>query len=192
MNSYFKPAAILLVLFTFLTGAAYPALVTLLAQTLFNHQANGSLIKDAQGQAIGSALIGQHFSDPKYFWSRPSATAPFAYNGAASAGSNLGPTNPVLTEIISARVHVLKQADPGNQSPIPVDLVTASASGLDPHISIAAAEYQLKRVAKVRKIDEVKLHKLLSAYSEGRQWGIFGEPRVNVLLLNQALDQSSR
>lgn len=189
MNSYFKPAAMLLVLFTFLTGAAYPALVTLLAQTLFNDQANGSLIKDAQGQVIGSALIGQHFSEPKYFWSRPSATAPFAYNAAASSGSNLGPTNPVLIEAISTRIQALKHADPGNQTPIPVDLVTASGSGLDPHISIAAAEYQIKRIGNARKISEEELHELVNRYREDRQWLVFGEPRINVVKLNLVLDE---
>jgi len=184
-----KPAAIMLLLLTLVAGAVYPALVTLIAQTLFAEQANGSLIKTANGDAVGSKLIGQSFSDPNYFWNRPSATAPYPYNAAASGGSNLGPTNPALREAVAARIQALKQADPDNLAPVPVDLVTASASGLDPHISPAAAEYQLKRVAKLRKIDASKLRQLIAAHSEGRQWGVFGEPRVNVLLLNLALDR---
>jgi potassium-transporting ATPase KdpC subunit len=192
MSTYLKPAAMMLLLLTLVTGAAYPALVTVLAQALFSDQANGSLIKDAKGQSIGSELIGQTFSEPKYFWSRPSATGPYSYNAAASSGSNLGPTNPALTDAVSARIQALKDADPGNKAPVPVDLITASGSGLDPHISIAAAEYQIKRIAKVRKINEAKLHELMNAHVEGRQWLVFGEPRVNVLKLNLALDQASR
>lgn len=192
MSTYLKPAAMLLLLLTLVTGAAYPALVTVLAQALFNDQANGSLIKDAKGQLLGSELIGQTFSEPKYFWSRPSATGPYAYNAAASSGSNLGPTNPALADAVAARVQALKDADPSNKAPVPVDLITASGSGLDPHISIAAAEYQIKRVAKVRKINEAKLHELVNAHTEGRQWLVFGEPRINVLKLNLALDQASR
>ncbi|WNB76856.1 potassium-transporting ATPase subunit KdpC [Methylomonas koyamae] len=191
MSSYLRPAATMLLLLTLITGAVYPALVTLIAQTLFPEQANGSLIKTANGDAVGSKLIGQSFSDPKYFWSRPSATAPYPYNAAASGGSNLGPTNPALADAVAARIQALKQADPDNKAPVPVDLVTASASGLDPHISPAAAEYQLKRVAKLRKIDERQLRELIQANSEGRQWGVFGEPRVNVLRLNLALDAAS-
>lgn len=180
----------MLLLLTLVTGAAYPALVTVLAQALFSDQANGSLIKNQQGQLIGSELIGQTFSEPKYFWSRPSATGPYSYNAAASSGSNLGPTNPVLIDAVSARIKALKDADPGNKAPVPVDLITASASGLDPHISVAAAEYQIKRIAKIRKINEAKLHELVNAHTEGRQWLVFGEPRVNVLKLNLALDQT--
>ena len=187
MSSYLKPAAILLFLLTLLTGVIYPALVTVLAQTLFNVQANGSLLKQQDGQLIGSALIGQNFSEPKYFWSRPSATGPYPYNAAASSGSNLGPTNPALIDAIALRVQALKQADPNNKIPVPVDLVTASGSGLDPNISLAAAEYQIHRIAKIRKIDEAKLRTLVETHSQGRQWGIFGEPRVNVLQLNLAL-----
>jgi K+-transporting ATPase ATPase C chain len=187
---YLKPAAMMLLLLTLVTGAAYPALVTWIAQTVFPEQANGSLIKDKQGQTIGSELIGQTFSEPKYFWSRPSATGPYSYNAAASSGSNLGPTNPALTDAVSARIQALKEADPGNKAPVPVDLITASGSGLDPHISVAAAEYQLHRVAKARKIDEAKLRELVNANTLGRQWGVFGEPRVNVLKLNLALDQA--
>jgi potassium-transporting ATPase KdpC subunit len=191
MSTYIKPAAMMLFLLTLVTGALYPALVTVLAQTLFNDQANGSLIKNQQEQLIGSELIGQAFSEPKYFWSRPSATGPYSYNAAASSGSNLGPTNPALTDAVSARIQALKDADPGNQAPVPVDLVTASASGLDPHISIAAAEYQINRIVKIRKINETKLRELVSENTEGRQWKVFGEPRVNVLKLNLALDQAS-
>jgi K+-transporting ATPase ATPase C chain len=191
MSTYLKPAAMLLFLLTLVTGAAYPVLVTVLAQALFSDQANGSLIKDEKGQLIGSELIGQTFSEPKYFWSRPSATGPYSYNAAASGGSNLGPTNPALTDAVSARIQALIDADPGNKAPVPVDLVTASGSGLDPHISIAAAEYQIKRIAKVRKINEAKLRELVGKHTEGRQWRVFGEPRVNVLKLNQALDQLS-
>lgn len=190
MYSYLKPALTLLLIMTVLTGSVYPAFVTAIAQTMFKEQANGSLIKDGKDQIIGSALIGQAFNEPKYFWSRPSATVPIAYNAAASSGSNLGPTNPALTEAVSARIQTLKQADPGNHNPVPIDLVTASGSGLDPHISIAAAEYQIKRIAKVRKISEAKLRELVKAYTEGRQWLILGEPRVNVLKLNLALDKS--
>lgn len=191
MSTYLKPAAMLLLLLTLVTGAAYPALVTIIAQTVFPDQANGSLVKNDKGQPIGSGLIGQTFSAPKYFWSRPSATGPYSYNAAASAGSNLGPTNPALTEAVSARIQALKDADPGNTAPVPVDLVTASGSGLDPHISIAAAAYQIKRIAKIRKIGEGKLRELVDAHTEGRQWLVFGEPRVNVLKLNLALDQAS-
>lgn len=190
MSTYLKPAAMLLLLLTLVTGAAYPALVTIIAQTVFPDQANGSLVKNDKGQPIGSELIGQTFSAPKYFWSRPSATGPYSYNAAASAGSNLGPTNPALTEAVSARIQALKDADPGNTAPVPVDLVTASGSGLDPHISIAAAAYQIKRIAKIRKIGEGKLRELVDAHTEGRQWLVFGEPRVNVLKLNLALDQA--
>ena len=188
MMTYLKPAAMLLLLFSLLTGALYPALVTALAQLLFPAQANGSLLKDDQGRSLGSALIGQNFCDPKYFWGRPSATAPYGYNAAASSGSNLGPTNPALTAAVSARIAALQAADPENSAPLPVDLITASASGLDPHISLAAAEYQIKRVAKLRHISESSLRELLAVHSEDRQWTVFGEPRVNVLQLNLALD----
>lgn len=192
MFTYLKPAAMMLLLLTLVTGAAYPALVTVLAQALFSDQANGSLIKDDKGQLIGSELIGQTFSEPKYFWSRPSATGPYGYNAAASSGSNLGPTNPALTDAVSARIQALKDADPTNKAAVPVDLITASGSGLDPHISVAAAEYQIKRVAKIRKISTAKLQELVDAHTEGRQWQVFGEPRVNVLKLNLALDQVGR
>lgn len=192
MSTYLKPAVMMLLMLTLLTGVAYPALVTVLAQMLFNEQANGSLIKDQQGQPVGSELIGQTFSEPKYFWSRPSATGPYGYNAAASSGSNLGPTNPALIDAVAARIQALKDADPENKTPVPVGLITASGSGLDPHISVAAAEYQIKRIAKIRKINETKLHELVDAHTEGRQWLVFGEPRVNVLRINLALDKLAR
>lgn len=186
--SYLKPAAMLLLLFTLLTGVVYPGMVTAVAQLLFHEQANGSLILDAGRQPVGSALIGQPFSDPGHFWGRPSATSPYPYNAGASSGSNLGPTNPALMAAVSERVAALQAADPGNGAPVPVDLVTASASGLDPHISVAAAEYQVSRVARIRRLDAEKLRELVAANTEPRQWLLFGEPRVNVLKLNLALD----
>jgi K+-transporting ATPase KdpC subunit len=179
---------IFLVLFTVLTGIIYPLVVTGIAQTAFPHQANGSLIaKD--GNYTGSELIGQPFSDPKYFWGRLSATEPFPYNAAASSGSNYGPLNPALTEKIQARIDALKAVDPTNNQPIPVDLVTSSASGLDPDISVAAALYQVPRVARYRGLSEEEVYSLVNRFIEGRQFGIFGEPRVNVLKLNLALDE---
>jgi K+-transporting ATPase ATPase C chain len=190
MLNYFKPAAMLLLLLTVLTGVIYPLVVTAFAQLFYSDKANGSLIHDAKGQAVGSALIGQSFNQPQYFWGRASATGPYAYNAAASSGSNLGPTNPALVEAVNARVKTLQEADPTNKATVPVDLVTASGSGLDPHISPAAAEYQIKRVAKARNMDEAKLRELVNAKLESRQWFVFGEPRVNVLQLNLALDQA--
>lgn len=188
MFKEFRPAVISFLLLTLLTGIAYPFLVTGISQVTMPAKANGSLIvKD--GKPVGSSLIGQSFSDPKYFWSRPSATGPMPYNASASGGSNLGPTNPALLDAVKARVQALRDADPGNAQPVPVDLVTASASGLDPHISPAAAEYQLARVARVRKLDPDALRKLVAEHTEGRQFGILGEPRVNVLELNLALDE---
>lgn len=189
MLSYLKPAAVMLLLLTLLTGVIYPALVTVVAQVFFADQANGSLIKDQQGQPIGSTLIGQSFNNPKYFWGRPSATGPYANNAAASSGSNLGPTNPTLSEAVATRVQALKTADPGNKAAVPVDLVTASGSGLDPHISPAAAEYQINRLSKARHLDPNKLRDLVTQMTEARQWQLFGEPRVNVLLLNKKLDE---
>ena len=188
MIKHLKPAIILFVLLTLLTGVIYPLLVTGLAQWLFPIQANGSLMTDAQGKVTGSALIGQPFNDPKHFWGRPSATAPFPYNASASIGSNLGPTNPALIDGIKARLHTLKDADPDNKAPVPVDLITASASGLDPHISPAAADYQINRVAKARNLKPEVIHALIAKNTEPRQWGFLGEPRVNVLTLNLALD----
>lgn len=181
----------MLAILTVLTGLVYPLLITGIAQLLFPHQANGSLIV-RDGKVIGSELIGQYFDQPKYFWSRPSATAPFAYNAAASSGSNLGPTNPALIEAVKARVDALRAADPDNHALIPVDLVTASGSGLDPHISPAAAEYQIKRVAQMRGLDENSVRAIVVRYTEERQFGLFGERRLNVLKLNLALDAVTR
>ena len=191
MFDYLKPAAVLLLLFTVLTGVVYPALVTGIAQLVFNEQANGSLLKDAKGQLIGSELLGQSFTSPAYFWGRPSATSPNAYNAASSTGSNLGPTNAALMDVIKDRIQALKNADPTNNALVPVDLVTASGSGLDPHITVAAANYQLKRVAAHRHLKEKQLSALIKTHAEDRQWFIFGEPRVNVLKLNVALDDLS-
>jgi K+-transporting ATPase ATPase C chain len=177
----------MLILMTAITGAIYPAVVTGIAQVIFPSQANGSLIEQ-NGKAIGSSLIGQPFSDPKHFWSRPSATSPYPNNASASSGSNQGPLNPALTEAVEGRIKALREADPDNKAPVPVDLVTASASGLDPHISPAAAEYQAARVAKAGGLDVAKVRALVAANTEGRQLGFLGEPRVNVLRLNLALD----
>jgi potassium-transporting ATPase KdpC subunit len=187
MRTQLRPAIVALFLFTLLTGVVYPLLVTGIAQAAFPRQANGSLIKRG-GIVYGSSLIGQPFDDPRYFWSRPSATGLFAYNAAASSGSNLGPTNPILAETVQARIDALKAADPLNTSTIPVDLVTASGSGLDPHISVAAALYQAHRVAKARGLDEEAVRALVAQYTQPRQLGILGEPRVHVLELNLALD----
>jgi K+-transporting ATPase ATPase C chain len=186
-GSLVRPAAMLLVVFTLLTGLLYPLAITGVAQVLFPHQANGSLLRD-KGRISGSELIGQAFTRPEYFWSRPSATAPYAYNAGASTGTNQGPLNPALKDAVAARVQALHAADPDNTAPIPVDLVTSSASGLDPHISPAAAYYQVHRVARARGLSEDALRKLVEAHVEARTVGIFGEPRVNVLLLNRALD----
>jgi potassium-transporting ATPase KdpC subunit len=187
-----RPAVVLLVAFTGLTGLLYPLAVTGLAQAIFPYQANGSLIRASGAPGTlgtaGSALIGQAFDDPGYFWGRPSATAPFPYNAGASSGSNLGPGNPALVEAVQARAAALREADPGNTESVPVDLVTASASGLDPHISIAGALYQVPRVARARGLDVGAVRQLVAQQTEGRQFGIFGEPRVNVLKLNLALD----
>jgi len=186
--THLRPALILLVVLTVVTGVIYPVVVTVIAQVVFPHQANGSLIvKD--GKVVGSALIGQPFDDPKYFWGRPSATTPFPYNAASSSGSNLSPTNPALVKSVQERVDALRAADPGNTAPVPVDLVTASGSGLDPHISPAAALYQVSRVAKARKLDPSVVRDLVERHTEGRQLGFLGEPRVNVLALNLDLDR---
>jgi K+-transporting ATPase ATPase C chain len=188
MWAVFKPALRLLMVLTILTGVIYPLMLTGIAQLVFPAQANGSLI-EANGQAVGSRLIGQPFDDPRYFWGRPSATSPFAYNAAASAGSNLGPSSSTLREAIRQRVVDLRAADPGNPALIPVDLVTASASGLDPDISVAAARYQVPRIARIRGIPEKTLFDLIDQHTAGRVLGFLGEPRVNVLALNLALDE---
>jgi potassium-transporting ATPase KdpC subunit len=182
-----RPAVVLFLLLTLLTGIVYPLVVTGIAQVLFPHQAAGSLLMRG-GHAIGSELIGQSFSDPRHFWGRPSATAPQPYNGTASNASNLGPLNPALTDAIKARIATLRAADPGNTAPIPVDLVTSSGSGLDPHISVAAANYQAARVARARGLTLARVQVLIAAHTEGRLLGVIGEPRVNVLELNLALD----
>jgi K+-transporting ATPase ATPase C chain len=187
MSEFIRPTLTLLAAFTILTGLAYPLVVTGIAQAIFPGQANGSLIVH-DGRAVGSALIGQPFSAPKYFWGRPSATAPVPYNAAAGGGSNLGPGNPELRARVARRVQQLQAADPGNRSPVPVDLVTASGSGLDPHLSLAAGEYQVARVARARGIPEQVVRQLLDQATEPRQLGVLGEPRVNVLRLNLALD----
>jgi K+-transporting ATPase ATPase C chain len=188
MIKLLKPAIILFILLSVLTGVIYPAVVTGLAQLLFPHQAKGSLMTGNGGKPTGSSLIGQPFSSPGHFWGRPSATGPFPYNAGASSGSNLGPTNPALVDAVKARIESLKAADPDNKAPVPVDLITASGSGLDPHISPAAADYQINRVAKARNMQPEKLRTLVDANTESRQWGFLGEPRVNVLTLNLALD----
>jgi len=188
MLSQIRPALVLLLLFTVITGAAYPALVTGIAQLTMPGPANGSLVVSG-GKTVGSALIGQPFSDPKHFWSRPSATSPYPYNASASSGSNQGPTNPALIEAVNDRIKALRDIDPDNKAPVPVDLVTASGSGLDPHISPAAAAYQVARVAKARGVAPERLQALVAQYTRRRPLGLLGEPRVNVLQLNLALDK---
>jgi potassium-transporting ATPase KdpC subunit len=188
MPSLIRPAVVLLLFFTVLTGFLYPLAITAIAQAAFARAASGSIVA-RDGKPIGSSLIGQNFSDPKYFWGRPSATTPQPYGGTASTGSNLGPLNPALTDGIKAHIQALRAADPGNLAPIPVDLVTASASGLDPEESIAAALYQAPRVARVRRLDPAVVQALISSQSQGRWLGLLGEPRVNVLALNLALDE---
>ena len=187
MKTLLRPALSVFVLLSAITGLAYPLAVTGIAGAVFPEQAAGSLIFQ-DGKPIGSSLIGQHFSDPTHFWGRPSATAPQPYNAPASSGSNQGPLNPALVEAVKARVEALRAADPGNSAPVPADLVTASASGLDPHISPAAALWQAGRVAKARGLPEAQLKVLIDTHTEGRQWGLLGEARVNVLKLNLALD----
>ena len=187
MLTHVRAAIVSLALFTVVTGLAYPVVVTVIAQLVFPHQANGSLIL-RDGKPAGSTLIGQPFDDPKYFWGRPSATSPFGYNAGSSVASNLSPTNADLIKAVQGRVEALRAADPGNTAPVPVDLVTASGSGLDPHISPAAALYQVGRVARARKINETVVNDLVAKHIEGRLLGLLGEPRVNVLALNLALD----
>ncbi|RZL35506.1 MAG: potassium-transporting ATPase subunit KdpC [Rubrivivax sp.] len=190
MNTQLRPALTLFVALSLITGLAYPLAVTGIAQALFPRAANGSVVVD-HGQAVGSELIGQAFTDPGHFWSRPSATAPGPYNAANSGGSNLAPTAPALLKAVKARIQALRAADPGNTAPVPVDLVTASASGLDPHISRAAADYQLARVARVRGLPVAQVRALVDAHTESRSLGFLGEPRVNVLGLNLALEHAT-
>jgi potassium-transporting ATPase KdpC subunit len=185
---HLRTSIIAIIVFTCLTGILYPLAVTGLAQLMFPGKANGSLIQK-DGKLLGSELIGQPFSDPKYFWSRPSGTGPFAYNAGASSGSNYGPINQAFLDGVQKRIQDLKAADPQNSKPIPADLVTASGSGLDPHISVAAALYQVSRVARNRGVSEERVRSLVNQYTEGRQLGFLGEPRVNVLQLNLALDE---
>ena len=182
-----RPAVSVFVVLTLVTGVVYPAVVTGLAQALFPYRANGSLL-EADGRVVGSELVGQAFDDARYFWGRPSATGPAA-NAAASSGSNLGPLNPALIDGVKGRVEALKASDPGQTAPIPIDLVTASASGLDPHLSPDAVLWQIPRVARERGVDEVWLEGLVNVHTDGRTLGILGEPRVNVLTLNLALDE---
>ena len=190
MNSFLqivRPALSVFVLLTIVAGVAYPLLVTGVAQAAFPHAANGSIVT-VDGKAVGSSLIGQSFGEPKYFWSRPSATLPMVNNGIASGGSNLNANNPALLDAVKGRIEALRAADPGNTAPVPVDLVTASGSGLDPEISLAAAIYQAPRIAKARGIEAAAVQALIGQQTEGRWLGIVGEPRVNVLLMNLALD----
>ncbi|KRB92362.1 potassium-transporting ATPase subunit KdpC [Duganella sp. Root198D2] len=187
MISTFRPALVLFGALTLATGVIYPLAVTSAGQALFPHQASGSII-EVDGKAIGSTLIGQQFTSPKYFWGRPSATGPMPYNANGSSASNQGPQNPAFTDAVKGRVDALKAADPDNKAPIPVDLVTASGSGLDPEISLAAAQYQLHRVADQRRMTPELLQKLVEQHSNKQYFGVFGEPRVNVLALNLALD----
>ena len=189
MKTLIRPAVSLFVVMTLITGVAYPLLVTGVASVAFPTQAAGSLVvKD--GKAIGSTLIGQQFSEPKYFWGRPSATSPMANNASGSSGSNLGPLNPALVDAVKGRISALRAADPGNTAPVPVDLVTTSASGLDPHLSVAGADYQAARVARVRGMAPGAVRTLIAQHTEGRLLGLLGEPRVNVLALNLELDQA--
>ena len=187
MTSILRPALVIFAVLTALTGVAYPLLVTGIAQAAFADKAAGSLIV-RDGKPIGSALIGQNFSDPRHFWGRPSATAPMGYNAAASSGSNLGPLNPALAAAVKGRIEALRAADPGNLAPVPVDLVTASGSGLDPDISVAAALYQAPRIARLRGLASQAMTELIERRTEARLLGFLGEPRVNVLQLNLALD----
>jgi len=187
MENTLRPAIVLFVLLSAITGIVYPLAVTGVARTAFPEQAAGSLIL-RDGKPVGSTLIGQNFTDPKHFWGRPSATAPMPYNGVASGGANQGPLNPALADAVKARIEALRAADPGNTVPVPIDLVTASASGLDPDISPAAARYQAPRIARARNLPVEQVLAMVDARAEKRLFGLFGEPRVNVLMLNLALD----
>jgi potassium-transporting ATPase KdpC subunit len=184
-----RPLIVLFVALTVLTGLAYPLVVTGIGKAVFSQQVSGSLVS-RDNHVVGSRLIGQSFQEPKYFWGRLSATSPMPNNGTSSGGSNFAPTNPALLDAVKGRIDALKAVDPDNTSPIPVDLVTASGSGLDPDISPAAALYQVTRVARVRNLDPSKVRELVLANVEGKQWGVFGEARVNVLMLNLALDST--
>jgi K+-transporting ATPase ATPase C chain len=190
MLSDLRTSVVILLLFSLITGVAYPLAITAVAQLVFPHHANGSLI-EGDGRVVGSELVGQTFSRPEYFWGRPSATSPVPNNAASSSGSNLGPTNPALIEAVQARVLQYQQADPGNREAIPIELVTSSASGLDPHISPAGAGYQVSRVARARGMSETELRSIVEGHTEGRTLGLLGEPRVNVLELNLALDRQA-
>lgn len=187
MKAILRPLLVLFFAWSAICGVVYPAVVSGIAHAIFPHQAEGSLVQ-AGGKAVGSTLIGQPFSAPRYFWGRPSATTPMPDNAAGSTGSNLGPTNPALVDAVKGRLDALHKADPGNRAPVPVDLVTASGSGLDPEISVAAAEYQAGRVAAARGLPEQRVRALIEAHRKDRVFGLFGEPRVNVLALNLALD----
>ena len=189
MSQMLRPLLVLFALLTVMTGIAYPLVVTMLGKAVFSSQVSGGLVL-RDGKAVGSSLIGQSFQDPKYFWGRLSATSPMPNNAAASSGSNFAPTNPALLDAVRGRIAALKSADPDNSLPVPVDLVTASGSGLDPHVSPAAALYQVTRVARARHLDPDKVRLLVRSKVEAPQWGILGEARVNVLLLNLALDRT--
>jgi K+-transporting ATPase ATPase C chain len=191
MFSQLRAALVMLAIMSLLTGLAYTLAITGIAQALFPRQADGSLI-ERDGRIVGSRLIGQPFDEPEYFWGRLSATGPYPGNAGASSGSNLGPINPALVDAAQFRIDALRAADPGNTAPVPVDLMTASGSGLDPHISPAAAEYQAARVARVRGLPVETVRELVVRHTAGRQWGILGEPVVNVLELNLALDELVR
>lgn len=191
MTSLVRPALVVFAVLTVLTGVAYPLVATGIAQAAFPEQAAGSLIQ-RDAKAVGSSLIGQNFSDPKYLWGRPSATGPMPYNASSSSGSNQGPLNPALTDAVKGRIEALRAADPGNATAVPVDLVTASASGLDPHISVAGAQYQAARVAKARNLPLPQVQQLIDKHTEGRLFGFIGEPRVNVLQFNLSLDAAAQ
>ena len=190
MKALIRPAISLFVALTVVTGVVYPLVVTGVAKAAFPHQAAGSLIVQ-DGKTVGSSLIGQNFSDPKYFWGRPSATSPMANNGQGSGGSNLGPLNPALADAVKGRVEALRAADPGNKAPVPVDLVTASASGLDPEISVAAAQYQAPRIARLRGLSPALVDDIITRHTQGRLFGLLGEPRVNVLDMNLELQHAN-
>ncbi len=190
MKALIRPAVSLFVVLTVVTGVVYPLAVTGVAKAAFPNQAAGSLIVQ-DGKTVGSSLIGQNFTDPKYFWGRPSATSPMAYNGQGSGGSNLGPLNPALTDAVKGRVDALRAADPGNKAAVPVDLVTTSASGLDPEISVAAAEYQVPRIARLRRLSPEVVEGIVARHTQGRLFGLLGEQRVNVLDMNLELQHAS-